>query len=364
MSVSPSSRQSSHPPEEVNLMVETRWLRWVGPGIVALGGIVLIGSATVGAAMRTWSPGSCAGSRAEETAAARATIPATPHDLAAAPWFRLDPVAGDDGSLRSERLVLGRFGDPQTRNLDLPAESFAAGPFGGTVLTGADDGSTSRLELVDLARGCSWAVATERDVIRRATVDPGGTTVYEMRVDRRTRADLGIWRRSIADASWAERILEPITPDVRFGITFSTELSWDLAGDRLVVQSCGEFACRTRVFDPRDGAVATVDAPDLGLLIGVDGERVVTYADCHGLPCPIIATDLGTGTRTIVAEAAGPANLVPGASGAEIVIEEERASGRAVRSVALDGSDSSGAVTMPRALDLTGTPLSGTSSTR
>src|SRR4051794_16712387 len=134
--------------------------------------------------------------------------------------------------------------------------------------------------------------------------------------------------------------------------------------DRLVVQSCGEFACRTRVFDPRDGAVATLDAPDLGLLVGVDGDRVVTYADCHGLPCPIISTDLGTRTRTIAAEAAGPATLVRGATGAAIVIEEETASGHAVRSVALGGSDSSGAVTMARDLELTGTPLSGISSTR
>ena len=88
-------------------MVETRWLRWVGPGIVALGGIALIGSATVGAGTRTWSPKPCPGSRADGIAAARATIPATPGDLAAAPWFRLDPVDADDGSLRAERLVLG-----------------------------------------------------------------------------------------------------------------------------------------------------------------------------------------------------------------------------------------------------------------
>ncbi|MFL5672762.1 MAG: hypothetical protein ACJ77C_11780 [Chloroflexota bacterium] len=345
-------------------MVETRWLRWVGPGIVALAGIVLIGSATVGAGTRTWSPGPCAGSRTDETASARETIPGTPHDLAAAPWFRLDPVAADDGSLRGERLVLGLFGDALTRTLDLPAEAFAAGPFGGTVLTGADDGSTSRLELVDVARGCSWVVATERDVIRRATVDADGASVYEMRVDRATRADLGIWRRSLRDASSAERILAPISADARFGITFSTELAWDLAGDRLVVQSCGEFACRTRIFDPHDGAVATLDAPDLGLLVGVDGDRVVTYADCHGLPCPIISTNLATDTRTVVAEAAGAATLVRGASGAAVVIEQDTASGHAVRSIALDGSDSSDAVSVPPDLELTGTPWSGTSSTR
>ena len=225
-------------------MVESRWLRWIGPGIVALGAVALIGSATVGAGMRTWAPRTCAGPPTDRTAAARASTPATPSDLAAAPWFRLDPVAVDDGSLGGERLVVGRFGEMLTQTRDLPAESFAAGPFGRTVLTGADDGSTSRLELVDVAGGCSWLVATERDVIRRATIDPAGATVYEMHVDRATRADLGIWRRGLDTASPAERILDPISPDARFGITFSTEFTWDLAGQRLAVQSCGEFACR------------------------------------------------------------------------------------------------------------------------
>jgi hypothetical protein len=201
-------------------------------------------------------------------------------------------------------------------------------------------------------------------VIRRATVDQSGTAVYEMRVDRASRADLGIWRRSLGDGSWAERILAPIAPDVRFGITFSTELTWDLAGERLAVQSCGEFACRTRLFDPRDGSVETLDAPDLGLLVGVEGDRVVTYGDCHGVPCPLISTDLATGTRTVVDEAAGAATLVRGPSGAEVVIEQETASGRAIRSVALDGSGGSDAVMTTGDLELSGTPLSGVSSTR
>ena len=280
-------------------MVESRWLRWIGPGVVALGAVALIGSATVGAGTRTWAPRTCAGPPTDRMAAARASMPATPSDLAAAPWFRLDPVAADDGSLGGERLVVGRFGEALTQTRDLPAESFAAGPFGRIVLTGADDGSASRLELVDVAGRCSWLVATERDVIRRATIDPAGATIYEMRVDRATRADLGIWRRRLDATLPAEQILDPISPDARFGITFSTELTWDLAGERLAVQSCGEFACRTRVVDPRGGPARELEAPDLGLLVGVDGERVVTYADCHGLPCPIVSTDVATGTRTI-----------------------------------------------------------------
>ena len=73
---------------------------------------------------------------------------------------------------------------------------------------------------------------------------------------------------------------------------------WDVAGDRLAIQSCGEVACRTRVIAPGGGPARLLDAPDLGLLVGLDGDRVVTYASCRGLPCPIVSTDLATGRAT------------------------------------------------------------------
>src|SRR4051812_44806730 len=211
-------------------MVESRWLRWVGPGVIALGAVGLVASTTVGAGPRVWAPQPCAEPPAERVAAAREVTPLAPADLAAQPWFRLDPVAAADGSLRGQRLALGRFGDPLIRALDLPAESFAAGPFGRVVLAGSDDGSLSRLELVDVAGACSWTVGSEREVIRRATIDASGTVIYEMRVDRATRADLGIWRRPIAGTTPAELVLGPITPDPAFGRTFSTEFGWDVDG--------------------------------------------------------------------------------------------------------------------------------------
>ena len=240
-------------------MVESRWLRWVGPGIVALGAVALIGSATVGAGTRTWAPRACAGPPTDRKEAAHELTPATPRDLAAGPWFRLDPVAADDGSLGGARLVLGRFGDPLTRTLDLPVESFAAGPYGRTVLTGADDGTASRLGLVDIAGGCSWLVATERDVIRRATIDPAGGAIYEMRVDRATRADLGIWRRGLDGAAPAERILDPIGPDVLIVAYYaSAEIGCHLAlgwpVPQRVLDLFTEFRNQTNGIPPVSGA--------------------------------------------------------------------------------------------------------------
>ena len=183
-------------------MVESRWLRWIGPGIVALGAVALIGSATVG--RRDADLGaSCLcrpAGRPDRGGARRDTGDrrATSRRLHGSASTRSQRTTARSAR---QRLVVGRLGETLTQTLDLPAESFAAGPFGRIVLTGSDDGSTSRLELVDVAGGCSWLVATERDVIRRATIDPAGATIYEMRVDRATRADLGIWRRGLDAAA-------------------------------------------------------------------------------------------------------------------------------------------------------------------
>ena len=52
-------------------MVESRWLRWIGPGVVAIGAVGLVASATAGAAVRPWAPRACAGPPGAIAAAAR-----------------------------------------------------------------------------------------------------------------------------------------------------------------------------------------------------------------------------------------------------------------------------------------------------
>jgi len=314
-------------------MVESRWLRWIGPGVAVLGAVGFIASTTLGAGVRPWVPRACPGPLLARVVAA--TTPTTTAGVRGAPWFRLDPVLDGRDALAGQRLTFGLDGDPVARGRDLGAESFTAGPFGQVVLTGSDDGSVSRLEAVDVASGCSWSIGTDRSVIRRATIDPTGAGIYEMRVDRATRADLGVWLRPIAGGP-AHQVLAAPAQDGRFGRTFSTEFTWDLAGDRLAVQSCGEAACRIRVLDPRGGPTVSVDAPDLGLLVGFDGDRVVTYGACRGLPCPIVSVDIRTGDRRVLAPAAGPAIVVPTPDGPQLVHEVALASGRGLRSVATD----------------------------
>jgi hypothetical protein len=323
-------------------MVEARWLRWVGPGLVALCTLGLVGSSTVGAGTgtETTSPTTaCAGSPAARIATPQGAAVASLADGSAAPWFRLDPVLDRDGALAGQRLALGLDGVPSARTIDLPAESFAAGPFGRVVLVGTDDGVSSSLRLLDVAADCAWPIATERDVIRRATTDRSGSAVYEMRVDRATRADLGIWLQPIGSGLPARQVLSAPTSDDRFGRTWATELTWDLDGSRLAVQSCGDVACRTRIVDPSGGPTVMLDAPDLGSLIGLDGDRLVTYAACRGFPCPVVSSDLGTGTRTTLSLAAGAAVVVDTADGAQLVNEVPVGDEGDLSFVPIDGGD-------------------------
>ena len=318
-------------------MVESRWLRWIGPGVVALGAVGFIASTTLGAGIRPWAPSACAGPPTDRTAAARERDATTLADMRGAPWFRLDHVLDTQGALEGQRLLLGLDGDRSARSLDLAPEAFAAGPFGGVVLVGSDDGTTSRLQAIDVAHGCAWPVGEESDVIRRATIDPAGTFIYEMRVDRASRADLGVWQRPLDGTDAARHVLGPPPSDGRFGRTFTTEFTWDVAGERLVVQSCAEIACRTRVITPHGGPTVTLDDPGLGQIVGLDGDLAVTYEACRGLPCPIVATDIWTGDRRVLAPAAGLSIVIPTADGSRLIHEVVAGNERRLLSVPLDG---------------------------
>ncbi|OGO56714.1 MAG: hypothetical protein A2Z32_01195 [Chloroflexi bacterium RBG_16_69_14] len=276
----------------------------------------------------------------------------------------MDPVLGDDGDLRGQRLTVGLGGGRVAKTLDLPPESFAAGPFGRVILVGSDDGSISRVQAFDVANGCAWAIADERAVIRRATVDPAGSGIYETRVDRASRADLGVWLRPLDGSGPARRILPPLPADDRFGRTFSTEFTWDVAGERLAVQSCGEVACRTRLIARQGGPTVTLDDPDLGVLIGFDGHQVVTYDACRGTPCPIVSTDLESGTRTVLEADGGPAIVLGTQDGARLVHETWDGTSRGLYSVALDGAARADLGSLPERLGLHPSAIQAGSATR
>src|SRR5260221_498329 len=177
--------------------MESRWVGWVGPGLIALVAVGSVATATLGAGQQSWAPPPCSNGISGLTASVAVLAPASPADLTQQPWYRLDPIVDRAGELQRQRVSLGLDGIRTVRTMDLPAESYVAGPFGRIVLVGGDDGAVSRLRAIDVTGVCSWAVAEDAAVIRRATMDAAGLNIYEMRVDRASRADLGIWQRPI-----------------------------------------------------------------------------------------------------------------------------------------------------------------------
>jgi len=310
-------------------MVEVRWLRVVGPLVASVAFAAAVGSATIGASgarERPWDPPPCRGGSMARILAARSADPEATRGSGTVPRVELVPRLDPSGTLIGEGLTfsggaMGGAAMGAESRLDLPAESFAAGPFGDLFLVGSDDGHRSRLRAVDVQAGCAWDIGDEADVIRRATLSPDGITVYETRVDRASRADLGVWYRRLDDGDRAVRVLEPIVTDDRFGRTWSTEFAWSVDGDRLAIQSCGAVACRTRVLDPRGGLVQTITDPADGPMIGLTTDRLIGYRACRGLPCPLVSTDLETGRSAVLSDAA-TAVVVSGHGPAVRVIHE------------------------------------------
>ncbi len=327
-------------------MVDRRWRRMGGPGVIVMTGLGLISAlAPASAGAGPWPPMACSPDQDVGLTSAR---PASVDDLHQLPWYRLDPVVDAAGWLMGQRLTVGITGARQDRVLTLPPESFAAGPFGGAILVGSDDGRRSRLVAIDVARRCTTTIAESSDVIRSATVDPAGLAIHEHRVDRATRADLGIWRRPL-DGGAATRWLAPMDPDPGFGPTWSTHLSWALDRDSLVIQSCAETACRIRVADPATVEVRTIADPTLGFAVGVAGDRVVAHAACPGLPCPLVSVDLTAGPGTgrastgadvrLIEHDAGSATVVRSERGPRVVVETSTTDGPGLHDTAPDGSD-------------------------
>ena len=73
-------------------------------------------------------------------------------------------------------------------------------------------------------------------------------------------------------------------------------------------------------------------------MIGTDGDQLVSYASCSGLPCPIVAIDLTSHARQVLADRAGSATLAMTPDGPRVVHEVFADTGLSLRSIATDGS--------------------------
>lgn len=276
-------------------------------------GAALVRAAPPGSGAGPASPAACVGA----LDVAPGTVP-NPAGRGTPAWYRLDPMLDGSGTLVGQHLTAGR--GMTTWSAELPPEAFATGPVLGRVLAGDDDGTRTRLRVLDTARGCWSQVGVEATVVRSAILVPNGTGIYEHRVDRATRADLGVWYRDLGPAGRApRRVLPALAPDPAAGPIFTTSLLVSRDG-RLVVASCAERVCRTRVLDPATGGVATVAGT--GPAVGVTGRALVAFGACLGLPCPLEAHDLDSGAVTVLDEASGPALVAPLDRGSVVLADD------------------------------------------
>ena len=205
----------------------------------------------------------------------------------------LRPVLDARGALTGHRVSLpvGRG----TREVDLGAEAFLARSPAGLLVMGSDDGSASHVSVVDDAHGCVRAQFTETDVVRGATVDAGMDAIYYHLVERGTRRDLGVRRRSLARSAVPEQVLAPLPSRTRApgDRIAATTLQWSPSG-RLAVQSCARTGCRTRVLDPATLDVDQYATPGQGELVSVGRDALVVRRVCPVAPCPLMTIDLGS----------------------------------------------------------------------
>ena len=78
----------------------------------------------------------------------------------------------------------------------------------------------------------------------------------------------------------------------------------------------------------------------------------MTYGACRGWPCSIVSVDVRTGTRITLDASGGQAVVAPTSEGARLVLETQRATGRILRSLSLDGATASDLGPIPDGLRL------------
>jgi hypothetical protein len=234
------------------------------------------------------------------------TTPAIGPGTAARPgaFFKTAPHLDAHGTLVGRRLFVGVAGQTTAAG-ELPAESSFSGPISGVVVTAADDGSQSTVQLIATNGGCATTVLTSGSIVRRAIIDSVDGSLLLHLVARGSRADLGIWQLA-KGATQPTRILEALPAALDFGIVWATDLRLDAAGRSLAVQSCQDRACLTRIVDL--GAIArpaiVLRGDRQGPMLGIAGDRLVTWAACDGFPCALLAWDAATAAPTqLIADA-------------------------------------------------------------
>ncbi len=334
-------------------MVRSAWIHGAGPGVAALaliGWLAATGQGAVGSAM---GPAACAGRATDAVAARVAQAPAAAR-VGDAPTLRLQPVLDRDGALSGQRLVIGRADGTGRRSIELAAESFAAGPFGQVVLVGDDDGIVSRA--IGRRRGRRMLDAAGQLDRRHPDRDTQPGRPIAVRVPGRSRVAGRPGRvaaiRVAGGRAGPARRADPDGRAVRPDMVDLARLERrrPATGDP-VVRGAGMSDAADR---PADRCDDDRGRHRPGPIVGVADGRLVTYLACRGLPCPIVAVDLATGARQILAADGGQAVLVRTEAGPRLVHERGAGPRATLRSIALDGTGARELGPLPDGLGLVG----------
>lgn len=207
-------------------------------------------------------------------------------------------------------------------SIALPVESSVGPTVGDLIVYTRHSAVTgSEVRALNLASGCDVRLATPTEIVRSAVMDATASSVYVHSVKHGSRADAGVVRYELVAGTW-DTVLPPLTAQEGFGPIFGTDLRWDVGGGVLAVQSCGFRRCLTRSLDIGTGEVTTFDRAGQGAFIALTREHLLTFADCPGLPCAVLSTNVANGSVSVVAEDAYSAFVkATGAAGTVLVIE-------------------------------------------
>lgn len=300
-----------------------------GPPSILLGTAILVSLAATPLANAAVAPAHPSGT---QPAAAPYACASTPAAAARAAGRK---QAGDRATVRTDEQLdtggqlIGRQVAVHASNgidaaVSLPVESFVGERVGDAMVYTRAVGGRSEIHVIDLSNGCDVTLAKMQSVVRSAVLDASGSALYVHGVAGAGRRDAGVTRYAL-DGGSAQLVVAPLPDDVRFGLTFGTQLSWSIDGATLAVQSCGIDACRTRLLDVASGVVSMFDAPGQAALIGVTPMHLVVYGDCPGLPCSVIGIARSTGASQTLAEEAWSASIAAGEGGTAVVSIETAA---------------------------------------
>lgn len=349
-------------------MSRRRWIVLVGPPLLVAAAALPALSGPVGVRV-----GATSLLPPRPIAACPHPAPSATGRAAAVPgaWWRTLPVLDGGGALAGWTLIVGAPG-ARDASLEIPASSTVTGPTAGRVVIASEDaanGPGSLVRIVDAGRGCEIGIGIRDRLARRAVADPAGPGVLAHLLEPGTRRDLGVWRIGL-DGRIGERLVEPLPAALReaAGIdsVWTTDLRLDPTGGQLAVQSCDPDACATRVADLGGGDLSVLVRERHGAILGFAGHELVAWAECHGLPCPIVAWDVAGGSmRTVTADASGAAlaadgrHLVVMRSGADgerelAAIDLMTGSARSLRRAGVDALPLSGGAGMVAGLETVG----------